>query len=392
MTLTARRLGVRFIEPLELQGWKVLAIDDSVPQATALSCPADDAAMRTLCTFVDGTARTRIRLGCCPRCGHVSYIDRPTVDWMNRYYLESWDAEDAEARAAKRQHKLASTRKREKTVVALAKALPVDRNRPVCEIGTGWGVSLRHLKEAGFERLVGTEPSQHRASVVRNGLGVPVFTAPFESDETQRALGERGPFSILLSNHVFEHTYDPGRVFAAAARLQRPGDYLLVAVPNQETEQVMSVFFFLPHLHSFTRASLAGVAARHGYAVEDDSHVHSKQLLFVFRRVEPMPVEKMSYEDVFGRTLQRYTEELSLDRSYFGLRRIWWLRRGGATGQRWMAGRGSFEKARWTRWVERHGYDAPRAVAVKGLCRRVTTFEESPFEFRFGGPIGLFYK
>ena len=349
--------------------------------------------MRPLCTFVDGTTRVRVRVGCCAQCGHLSYIDRPTAAWMNQYYLESWDADDVEDRAQRRQRKLGSTRKREKTVVTLAKSLPVDRARPVCEIGSGWGVSLKHLLEGGFSRVVGIEPSRHRADAVRNGLGVPVHTAPFESGETQRILAAQGPFSLILSNHAFEHTYDPGQVFDAASRLQGEGDYLIVAVPNQETEQVMSALFFLPHLHSFTRASLERTAARHGYVVADDRHVHPKQLLLVFRRsTETATADPNPIEGVFDRTVEKYATELALDHWYMGLRRIWWLRRGGATGQRWMMGSGALERARWARWVRRHAYDSPRSVVVRGLGRRITTFEESPFEIRFDGPIGLFYK
>src|SRR5688572_24643563 len=207
MHLTPRQLAFRVQRPLDLQGWRVLDIDAAVPLTRVERCPADDADLRTLCTFVGRDANVTVRVGCCPSCGHVSYVDRPTAAWMNDYYLDSWDAEDVEARSEKRLRKLASTKKREKSVVTLAKALPVDKSRPLCEIGVGWGLSLKHLVDAGFERVVGTETSKHRADVVRSGLGVPVFTAPFESAETRAHLAAFAPFSVIVSNHVFEHTY-----------------------------------------------------------------------------------------------------------------------------------------------------------------------------------------
>jgi 2-polyprenyl-3-methyl-5-hydroxy-6-metoxy-1,4-benzoquinol methylase len=392
MQLMPPRLAFRVDRPVELHGWRVLDIDATVPLTRVGRCPGDEVDLRTLCTFTGRDQNVVVRVGCCPACGHVSYIDRPTAPWMNDYYLDSWDADDVETRSEKRLRKLKSTKKREKSVVTLAKALPVDKSRPVCEIGVGWGLSSKHLLDAGFARVVGTETSKHRADVVRSGLGVPVFTAPFESAETGQHLEAFAPFSVIVSNHVFEHTYHPGEVFAAASRLQSDGDFLIVAVPNQQTEQAMSVLFFLPHLHSFTRASLERTAARHAYVVHDDSHMHPKQVLLVFRKTAAVRTEAPVLDGVFDATLAQYTIELGLDRRVFGPRRLWWLSRGGATGQRWMLGQGAFEEARWQRWLERQGHDSVRSIAIRGAGRRRTTVENSPLEIQFSGPIGLFYK
>ena len=130
--------------------------------------------------------------------------------------------------------------------MALAKNLPVDRERPVCELGCGWGESLEHLRRAGFTRLVDTEASQHRAAAVRAALDVSALTGAFESAATQRELAALAPYSIIVSSHVLEHTYAPADVIAAAASLQQTGDYLIIAMPNQEGEPPMGVLFFLP--------------------------------------------------------------------------------------------------------------------------------------------------
>ena len=383
----------RVERPLELHGWRVLEIDGTVPLTRVERCPGDSTELRTLCTFISRDERVVVRVGCCPSCGHVSYVDRPTATWMNAYYLDSWDAgDDVEARADKRLRKLSSTKKREKSVVTVAKALPVDRSRPICEIGVGWGLSSRHLLEAGFSQVIGTETSKHRADVVRSGLGIPVLTAPFESAEAYRELAAFAPFSLIVSNHVVEHTYHPEEVFSAATHLQSEGDYLIVAVPNQRTEQAMSVLFFLPHLHSFTEASLERTAARHGYVVHDNSHMHPKQVLLVFRKANVERRMTAASEGAFEATVARYSSELGLDRWRLGPRRLWWLSRGGATGQRSMLGPRAFEESRWQRWLARQGHDSVRSIAVRSVLRRRTTTRESPLEIQFAGPIGLFYK
>jgi 2-polyprenyl-3-methyl-5-hydroxy-6-metoxy-1,4-benzoquinol methylase len=390
--LPARRLGFVVERPLDLKGWTTLDIGEQTPLTEILACPAGDGVLRVLATFVDRSGGSRIRLGCCPACGHVTYIDRPSEEWMDRYYLESWDGHDIGDRSSKRERKLEKSRRKEKTVVTLAKELDVDHARPVCEIGSGWGLSLKHLLDAGFTNAIGTESSKHRAGVIERTLSVPVLTAPFESKVCQEALARRGPYSIILTNHVMEHTYDPSRVLEAAAGLQDAGDYLIVAVPNQETEQPMSVFFFLPHLHSFTRTSLRRVAARHGYEVVDDRHTGSKQIVYVFQKQKGTPAAGSAAERVFERAVNQYVRAFSLDRRRFGLRRLWWLRRGGPTGQRWMLGSGAWEEKRWARTVEREGYAEPRSVAIRSLRRRYTTTDQSPFEIQFNGPVSLFAK
>ena len=391
--LSPRRLGFVFNRPLDLRGWTTLDFGPDVPLTAVFACPGGDGLLRTLGTFIDASGGTRLRLGCCPSCGHVTYVDRPTPEWMNAYYLESWDGDDIESRGSSRERKLGNSRKREKTVVSLAKGLDVDRARPVCEIGSGWGLSLRHLLEGGFTQVVGTETSKHRAGVIERALQVPMITAPFESPACLRALEGHGPYSIILANHVMEHTYDPDRVLGAAAGLQGPGDYLIIAVPNQKTEQPMSVFFFLPHLHSFTRASLERAAARHGYTVVDDRHTGAKQLVYAFQKQRNPAASNPAPEDgIFERTVEHYVRAFSLDRWRIGLRRLWWFRRGGPTGQRWMLGTGALEERRWARTVSRKQYDDPRSVAIRSLWRRHTSADESPFEIQFSGPVRLFVK
>lgn len=387
-----RQLGFRIEEFLELQQWKVMALGPDVPRAQAPDCPADGTPLRTLVTFCDDAGRLPVRLGCCPDCGHIAYIDRPDRTWIDRYYLETWDAHDVDDRVDRRTQKMLVKAPKEKTVVKLVKALPIDRARSVCEIGCGFGGSLLHLSQAGFTNMIGTDASKHRAESVRELLQIPVLTAPFESDAAQGELAARAPFGAIVSNHVLEHTYAPDQVFAAAAALQGPGDYFVLAVPNQEREPVMAVLMFLPHLHSFTRASMQTLAARHGYAVVDDRYVVPKQLVFVFQKTTVTPAAVEVAPGVFDRAVERFARALHLDRRHVGRRRFWWKKRSGEVGQRWMFGRGGFEARRWQQEVARKEYGETRSLAVTNLRRRHTSVGESPFEIQFRGPVSLFYK
>lgn len=386
------RLGFSVEAFLDLQQWKVMEIGSDVPLTSMLSCPCDREPLSTLCTLTDNTGTKQVRVGCCSSCGHIAYIDRPTQAWMDAYYLESWDTDNVRHKVDKKLHRLASAMGPEKTVVTLAKGLDVDRSRPLCEIGCGWGESLQHLKRAGFSGVIGTEASAHRAHTARAGLGVPILTGAFESEATQLELAPRAPFSIILSNHVLEHTYHPDEVIAAASRLQHEGDHLIIAVPNQEGEPPMGVLLFFPHQHSFTRASLERIAARCGYAVVDDRNVRPRQLVMMFRKSASVaPIDPLGAGTLQG-VVSAYSRCLGLDRRHVGLRRLWWERRGGRSGQRWMLGRGKIETRSWQHAIRRRGYRDPRSLAIRSLQRRFTDARDSPLEIQFNGSIGLLYK
>ena len=199
MTRGAARRGFRIDDYFDLHGWQVIELG-GVPMAGVPACPADGTPLKTLCTLTSAADQIRVRIGCCAECGHITYIDRPTQEWIYRYYLETWDSAatraTAEGRAAVLEKLSRADQATEHATVRLARALPIDRTLPVCEIGCGFGASLRQLAASGFVRLVGIEASRHRAEVARSG-GFDVLDAPFESPETRDALHSRGPFGLI---------------------------------------------------------------------------------------------------------------------------------------------------------------------------------------------------
>jgi 2-polyprenyl-3-methyl-5-hydroxy-6-metoxy-1,4-benzoquinol methylase len=329
-------------------------------------------------------------VGCCPECGHISYVDRPTQDWIYRYYLETWDEDrsSGEAMAAAAGKAANAADGASHAPVRLAQGLPIDRSRPVCEIGCGYGTSLRQLAAAGFSRLVGIEASRHRAAVVE-AAGFDVLTTPFEARETREALRARGPFGLIFTFHALEHTYQPDAVFAAAAELQEPGGHLIVSVPNQEGEPSMGVLMFLPHLHSFTPASLARLAARSGYEVVDASANTAKTLNMAFRR-EGSPAATVSGPcGVVERAMEKFISGLQLDRRHIGRRRLWWSRRGDIAGQVWVGPPARLGARNWTRFLERDGIRHPRSVLVSSLRG---TAAGTPLEIQFRESVRMFFK
>ncbi len=389
----AVRYGFQIDDYLELHGWQVIDLA-AVPMAAVPACPADGAPLKTLCTLTSRTEGTAVRIGCCPECGHITYVDRPTQEWIYRYYLDTWDSATergtAEGRAAVLEKLSRAGQSNEPSTVRLARELTIDRSLPVCEIGCGFGGSLRQLAASGFVRLVGIEASRHRADVARSG-GFDVLTTPFEAPETRDALQARGPFGLILTFHALEHTYYPDAVFAAASSLQEPGGHLIVSVPNQEGEPSMGVLLFLPHLHSFTAASLARIAARHGYDVADGRANTAKNLNMVFRRtLRPAPIAPAA--GAYGRALEKIVTGLELDRPHIGRRRLWWARRGDIAGQVWAGPPAFWGRRNWKRFVDQERIDKPRSVLITNLRADAGTSNASPVEIQYREQVGVFFK
>jgi 2-polyprenyl-3-methyl-5-hydroxy-6-metoxy-1,4-benzoquinol methylase len=385
------RHGFRIDDYFDLEGWKVVELT-GVPMAQVPACPADGAPLTTMCELTSRDRGTRVRIGCCSECGHISYIDRPTQEWIYRYYLETWDS-PAERGAGEGMAAVAdkAARAADGTIhatVRLAKGLPIDRSQPVCEIGCGYGTSLRQLASAGFTRLVGIEASRHRAEIA-SAAGFDVLTTPFEAPDTREALRARGPFGLIFTFHALEHTYHPDAVFAAAAALQEPGSHLIVSVPNQEGEPSMGVLMFLPHLHSFTAASLTGLAARYGYDVADPSANSAKTLNMVFRRTASRPAAGAGPGGGVERALAKIVSGLELDRPRFGRRRLWWSRRGDIAGQVWVGPPAGLGQRNWNRFLERGEIRRPRSVLVSNLRGARS---DAPLQIQFRGAAALFFK
>jgi 2-polyprenyl-3-methyl-5-hydroxy-6-metoxy-1,4-benzoquinol methylase len=407
------RYGFRIDEYFDLEGWKVVDLAD-VPMAMVAACPADETPLTPICTLTSPDRGMRVRVGCCPECGHISYVDRPTQEWIYGYYLDTWDSgseRSSERMAAAADKAARAADAPVHATVRLAQGLPLDRTLPVCEIGCGYGTSLRQLAESGFTRLVGIEASRHRADITASA-GFDVLTTPFEAPQTRGALRSRGPFGLIFTFHALEHTYHPDRVFAAASELQEPGAHLIVSVPNQEGEPSMGVLMFLPHLHSFTPASLARLAARFGYEVAETSANTAKTLNMVFTRTGPstrlgagpstvlgagpstrlvaggaprVPVEQRPYE----RAVEKLVSGLDLEARHVGRRRLWWSRRSDIAGQVWVGPPASLGMRNWNRFVERKEIHHPRSVLVSSLRSGQSG---TPLEIQFRDSVGLFFK
>jgi SAM-dependent methyltransferase len=148
------------------------------------------------------------RLVQCPTCDLV-YADQPPAEeeLAHAYHVAEYDStEEANDAAAA-------------YVRAIRPVLKRLTNRDAAlEIGTGTGIFLECLRDEGFTKLVGVEPSTaaiaaapaHRRSWIREGM--------FREDNFEPA-----SFDLICCFMTMEHVRDPNTVANAASHLLRPG-------------------------------------------------------------------------------------------------------------------------------------------------------------------------
>ena len=265
----------------------VFDLDSSIPLEIQPYCPACEAPLETLAALMGNDGKQRIRLGFCPKCGYIGYIDRPTKDWMVNFYANVWDTHIAKSVAEVRTQPLLVQEKKSSRLIAvrLAETLGVAKDRPVCEIGSGYGSVLKYFQDIGFSKVYGTENSEHRAKIVSEAYNLSVFAGNFEGEKVQHELKRVAPIGLFFSHHVFEHVYHPAEVIKSISSLQREGDYVVLALPNSIGEHAGYELFYLPHLHSFSKESLELLLNRFGYEVVAESFPTADNMIFAFRKV-----------------------------------------------------------------------------------------------------------
>jgi len=113
------------------------------------------------------------------------------------------------------------------------------RNEPLIEIGCGNGAFMREVLDAGFERVVGLEPSPSYAPVVDPGLIVRAYAQEFFDPLAQGSIG------TVVALDVFEHipAVDLSALLRCIESRLAPGGALVIRVPNLASPLSLFNFF-----------------------------------------------------------------------------------------------------------------------------------------------------
>jgi SAM-dependent methyltransferase len=222
----------------------------------------------------------------CLDCQYVFMRRRPSRAWFADFYARSWDAA-GRARAER------DVRVRADHKVARFCAPELGTRARVLDVGAGFGQQLLAFRELGHD-VAGIEASEHRASYVRERLGIPCVEAPIEQAEAFSDL------DLVFSHHVLEHVHDPVEAIEACRRMLSPGGRIYVAVPNLWHEFPPQTFHFVPHLSVFTLPSLGRLLARAGCRIVQSEETVELQVLAALGAPDARPSSSDQFEPQLG--------------------------------------------------------------------------------------------
>jgi SAM-dependent methyltransferase len=219
--------------------------------------PAQDEHIHGYGALYDGMAVSEWKI--CGRCGFVHQNPRPSVEALNRFYLEGnyhtkIDVPPAEL--------FANHGPYYQDEVEYAIAHAGVSTGSVFDIGCGLGVALKLFKDRGWD-CYGIEPDRGRFEYGRDHYGLTnivqgALDASFE-------LGRK--VDLVFTHHAFEHFADLPAVMTAITKLLKPGGFLFTAIPTfRDNKSTMSKLWMnSAHYSLFTDRSFNQLLARHGF-------------------------------------------------------------------------------------------------------------------------------
>ena len=215
----------------------------------------------------------------CTVCDLV-YADNPPAEEVlaESYHAASYDSSE-EADDAARAY-----------ILAIQASLGRLQNRcAALEIGTGTGVFLKHLKDAGFSKLVGVEPSR---------AAIDAATPECREWIREGMFNERDfdpeSFDLVSCFMTMEHVRDPMEIAKSAWRLLRPGGVFLTVThdyrsPVNRFLGKRSPIVDIEHLQIFSKKAIAELFTRAGFVdVSAESFVNRYSLRY-WTRLSPLP-------------------------------------------------------------------------------------------------------
>lgn len=142
----------------------------------------------------------------------------------------------------------------------------------ILEIGCASGGLLKALRDLGFRRLTGSDPSPGCVRAVREFYGIPgIVSSIFELPQP------REPYDFLILTGVMEHIRDLDRTVEQFRRLLRPGGRMYLEVPDASRYEprLDAPFqeFSVEHIGFFSKTSLTNLMRTRGFSLVEAGHI-----------------------------------------------------------------------------------------------------------------------
>lgn len=238
------------------------------------------------------------------RLSKFSFASRKTPEFMSYRLISCSGCDlvyaptppaDNDLAAAYHQAEYDSTEEAADAADAYAKAIQpildvLPRRESALEIGTGTGVFLKRLKQAGFSELIGVEPSTAAIAAAS-----PEQRAYIRQGVFEESAFVPDTFDLICCFMTMEHVPDPATVARSALKLLRPGGAFVTVTHNRRSmvNRVLgkrSPIIDVEHMQLFSDASLTALFERTGYQRIEVKAFSNCYALSYWLRLTPLPM------------------------------------------------------------------------------------------------------
>jgi len=157
------------------------------------------------------------------------------------------------------------------------------------EIGTGTGIFLRHLKEAGFLFLTGVEPSQAAIDSAKPDCRPWILPGTFNENDF-----DPNSFDLICCFMTMEHLSDPLEIAKSALRLLKPGGIFLTVTHDYRSSVNRLLGRYSPivdieHLQLFSKKSIHQLFTRAGFIDIGVKNLINRYSVRYWIRLSPLP-------------------------------------------------------------------------------------------------------
>lgn len=214
----------------------------------------------------------------CPNCDLVYANDPPDQSALaEAYHVSDFDSNEEANDAA-----LAYAS-------AVKPLLNKIKNKGVAlEIGTGTGIFLEHLLKAGFERVIGIEPSTAAINAAPEHRKKWILESIFKEGDF-----EPNSLDFICCFMTLEHVLDPNEIVSAASRLLKPGGGIALVTHdyNAGVNRLLgskSPIIDIEHMQLFTPKSIYKLLENNTFIDIDISSFYNKYSLQYWVRLLPI--------------------------------------------------------------------------------------------------------
>lgn len=237
------------------------------------------------------------RLVRCPTCDLVYASPVPSAEGLARAYDDAAFDSAEEARCAARTYA--------GLLGPVLRRLP--RRGTAIDVGTGDGAFLEELAAAGFESVIGVEPSAAPIAAAKAEIRPWIRHGIFREDDFPADAA-----SLVSCFQTLEHLPDPAAFSRAAFRLLEPGGAVVFVGHDYRSavNRLMgrrSPIFDIEHLQLFSRRSMEEMLRRTGFVDVRVRRITNRYPLHYWLKLAPLPafIKRRAYEAVratpFGR-------------------------------------------------------------------------------------------